>query len=111
MKRVINAGIVIASLLVASLVAAFLHRSPVAVARDFCARQRFQPVGANGAKKESLTFSGSRGSRGPLGIGNRETVVFRVEGANPPKQVVVELRQRVFFLPWQAQMWTEEPRR
>jgi hypothetical protein len=103
MKRArIIAGIAIALLLGASFVVRFLQPSPVEVARGHCAQRGFQP--------ENLVVRGFRGSGGLLGIGNRETVEFEVKGANPSKKVVVELRQAVYFLPWQLLEFREEAR-
>ena len=55
-----------------------------------------------------MALRGNSGSRGLFGIGNRETVEFQVKGANSLKKVMVELRQPVYFLPWQLVEFREE---
>jgi hypothetical protein len=93
MKRVqVIAGIALGLLLVASIAVSFLQRSPVDVARSHCSEK--------GVPVEKLALLGYRGS-GTLWA-KRETVEFQVKGANPGNKVVVELRQPVYFLPWQV---------
>ena len=102
MKRLrVTAGIVIGLLLVLSFVVSFLQPSAVDVARVQCAERDFQG--------ENLVLMGYRRSGGLFGIGSRETVEFQVKGAKPQKKVVVEVRQPVYFLPWQLVEIREEP--
>jgi hypothetical protein len=99
MKRVrLIVGITIGLLVAASLVAWYLQPSPVDVARQHCMEQ--------GVAAEKLATLGYRGS-GNL-FDKRETVEFQVKGADPPKKLVVELRQPVYFLPWQVVEFREE---
>jgi hypothetical protein len=99
MKRVrITAGIAISLLLVVSLVVSFLQPSPVDAARSHCSEK--------GLPVENLVLLGYRGS-GKL-FCQQETVEFQVKGANPEKKIVVELRQPVYFLPWQVVEFREE---
>jgi len=99
MKRVrVIAEIAIGLLLVVSVVVSFLQPSPVDVARSHCSDQ--------GVPVENLALLGFRGS-GTL-FGKRETVEFQVQGANPAKKMVVELRQPAYFLPWQVVAFREE---
>ena len=99
MKRVrLIAGITIGLLVAASLIAWYLQPSPVDIARQRCTEQGFAA--------EKLAMLGYRGSQIPVGAS--ETVEFQVKGANPPKKLVVELRQPVYFLPWQIVEFREE---
>jgi hypothetical protein len=99
MKRLrMIAGLTIGLLLLASIVAMFLQVPPAEVARSHCAQRGFQA--------ENLVLSGYRGT-GNL-FGKEETVEFQIKGANPPRKVVVELRQPVYFLPWQVEAVREE---
>jgi hypothetical protein len=84
------AGIAVGLLVAASLVASYRQPSPVDVARKHCTER--------GVAAETLATLGYRGSPSPVGA--RETVEFQVKGAKPPKKLVVELRQPVYFLPW-----------
>jgi hypothetical protein len=99
MKRVrIIAGIMIGLLVAASLVAHYLQPSPENVAEQHCTEQS--------VATEKLAMLGHRGSQMPVGAW--ETVEFQVRGTNPPKKLVVELRQPVYFLPWQVVEFREE---
>jgi hypothetical protein len=99
MKRVrLIAGITIGLLVAASLVAWHRQPSPVDVARQHCTEQ--------GVAAEKLAILSYRGSQIPVGAW--ETVEFHVKGANPLKKLVVELRQPVYFLPWQVVEFREE---
>ena len=99
MKRVrLIVGITIGLLVVASLVASYLQPSPADVARQHCTAQ--------GVAGEKLAILGYRGWQIPVAAW--ETVEFQVRGANPPKKLVVELRQPVYFLPWKVVEFREE---
>lgn len=101
MKRArIIVAIALALLFGASLVTAFLQQSPVEVAREHCIESGF--------RSENLVFREFRRTGGLFGIGNRETVEFLVKGTDPPKKVVLELRQPVYFLPWKVLELREE---
>jgi hypothetical protein len=98
MKRFrIIAGTVVGLLLLASLVAALLQAPALEVARNHCAQRGF--------KAEHLVVLGYRGT-GNL-FGREETVEFQIKDANPPRRVVVELRQPAYFLPWQVAEFRE----
>jgi hypothetical protein len=99
MKRVrLLAGVTVCLLVVASLVAGYRQPSPVDVARRHCAEQ--------GIAANSLTLLGYHGS-GNL-VGKKETVRFHLNGARPAKNLMVELRQPVYFLAWQVVDFREE---
>jgi len=99
MKRVrLIAGITIGLLVAASLIAGYMQPSPVDVAREHCTEQ--------GVGAEKLAMLGFRGTQIPVGA--RETVEFQIKGANPPKKLVVELRQPAYFLPWRVVEFREE---
>jgi hypothetical protein len=82
----------------ASVVAAFLQRDPLAVAKEACAERGIGPDG--------LVLLGYD-RHGRL-LGRRETVRFERKGPGPAKQVVVELLQHAYFLPWQVLEVREE---
>ena len=92
------AGIVIGLLLVASFVVSFILPSSVEVAKNYCSKR--------GVQAENLELLGFRSSSGLFGT--RGTVEFQVKGVNPAKKVVVELRQPMYFLPWQVVEFREE---
>src|SRR5262249_43721900 len=93
MKRVrLIVGITVCLLVLASIVAMYLQPSPVDVARQHCAEQ--------GIAAESLVLREFHGT-GTL-FGKEETVRFQLKGAKPAKDLVVELRQPAYFLPWQV---------
>ena len=92
------AAIVVVVLLLVSIVISWLLPPPVDVARDFCLKKGFEA--------QKLTLLGYHGSNGL--IGNRQTVEFQLAGANPPKRLVVDLDQLVYFLPWQLVSIREE---
>lgn len=92
------AGITIGLLVAASLVAWYRHQSAVDVARQHCIEQ--------GVAAEKLALHGYQASLMPVGAW--KTVEFFVKGAKPPKKLVVELRQPVYFLPWQVVEFREE---
>ncbi|MGO8748106.1 MAG: serine/threonine-protein kinase [Thermoguttaceae bacterium] len=92
------AGITIGLLVAASLVAWYRHPSAVDVARQHCIEQ--------GVAAEKLALHGYQASLMPVGAW--KTVEFFVKGAKPPKKLVVELRQPVYFLPWQVVEFREE---
>src|SRR3981081_2191315 len=94
----IIAVIAIGLLLVASLVSAFFQPSPMEIARAHCSERGFQA--------ENLALLGYRDS-GTL-FGKTGTVEFQVKGANPARKMVVELRQSMYFLPWQVVDFREE---
>jgi hypothetical protein len=96
-NRIIG-GLLFAVLLAASFVAAYYQPAPVDTARAACTDR--------GIGAEKLALLGFRGT-GQL-FGRRETIEFRVQGANPPKKIVVELHQWAYFLPWQVADFREE---
>jgi hypothetical protein len=94
----VNAGVAIGLLLVASVAVSFLQRLPADVARSHCSEK--------GVPVVNLVLLGYHGS-GALWA-KRETVEFQVKGTKPAQKVVVELRQPVYFLPWQVVDFREE---
>ena len=92
------AWITVGLLVAASLVAWYNQPSPLDVARQHCTD--------HGVAAEKLAVLGYRGS--PRPVGAWETVEFQVIGARPPKKLVVELRQGVYFLPWRVVEFREE---
>ena len=83
---------IVTALVVASVIATYLQSSPVDVARAHVSEQ--------GIPVESLS---------PLSNDSSDAIVaasasgkWQVKGAAPPKNVVVELRRPVYFLPWQV---------
>jgi len=99
MKRVrIFTGITIGLLVAASLIAWYRQPSYLDVSRQHCTEQ--------GVAAEKLAALGYRSSETPVGA--RATVEFQVKGANPPTKLVVELRRRVYFLPWQIVEFRKE---
>jgi hypothetical protein len=102
MKHVrVFAGIAFGLLVFASVVASYLQPSPEDVARQQCTEQ--------GVAAEKLAILSHRGSRMPVGAW--ETVEFQIKGSNPPKKLVAELRQPVFFLLREVVEFREEPLR
>ncbi|MFI5380921.1 MAG: hypothetical protein ACHRHE_16605 [Tepidisphaerales bacterium] len=100
MRRVrLIAGITIGLLVAASLVASYRQPSPVDIARRHCADR--------GVAAEKLSMLGHRGSR--ILVSAWETVEFQVKGTDPPRKLVVELRQPIYFLPWHIMHFREEP--
>src|SRR5437868_15215151 len=86
------AVVAVGALLATAVIAAFLYPSAVDVARGQCARQGIPTDGL-----AVLRYSESGNVFGKTG-----TVEFQMRAADPPKKVVVNLRQYAFFLPWQV---------
>ena len=89
---------IVTALVVASVVATYLQRSPSEVARAHASE--------HGTPGESLSLLSDVSSR-PI-IAASATVTFQVKGAVPLKNLVVELRRPVYFLPWQVVGFREE---
>ncbi|HEY1376444.1 MAG TPA: hypothetical protein VGF55_06600 [Gemmataceae bacterium] len=98
MKRFRVIAVAIVLLIAGSLIISSLQSPPVNVARDYCARKGFPA--------QDLEVQGYQYTAGLSA--NRCTVQFGLKGANPVKQLFVDLHQSVYFLPWQPVALREE---
>jgi hypothetical protein len=92
------AGTVVCLLIVASVVASLLQPSSLEAARAQCVER--------GYKAENLMLKSLRDS----GIfwGRTASLQFQVKDSNPPKAVVIEMQQALYFLPWQVVSFQEK---
>ncbi|HEX4592515.1 MAG TPA: hypothetical protein VH120_21480 [Gemmataceae bacterium] len=90
-------GTLLGLLIAVSLVAAYLHPDPLAVARAACA-ERALPI-------ESLAALRTSG----LLFGSKATVEFYTPAGLPVKRIAVDLSQPAYFLPWQVVEVREQP--
>ena len=90
--------IVTGVLIAASLVASFLQHSPEEVARQHCAE-----LGVAPDKLAMVSYQ-----RSGLPVAASATIEFRIQGSSPPKKLVAELRQPMYFLPWHFVRFREE---
>jgi hypothetical protein len=91
-------GFLVVALLGVSVLAMYCVEPAMDVAKAECARR--------GYADKDLSLRGFRGSGGLFGM--TQTIQFNVAGVNPPKKLVIDLRQSTYFLSWRVESVREE---